>query len=273
MNCCIPSIFITRDVGERFNKKFHTRFNGKGDYVNFYMWPCLFISEEDFRKGSPAFGKGDVYICKEPPNKENNFRKETSPKPGHAHRDQSDDTSQDMFHNPTSKSKVEDTNLSEISYPIPGCTVGLAIQKKPETVQQSTEDVKIHDPKKKGQGKNEPPSSTLVDTETPQMEENPNESNDQLKIDELAHKSNPKNKGYRQQSGIPSHETLCRPTQMETDQPKFATKVVNLPPIYKTIGKKGALPDKIQNPEKMEIDQTFHVNTNKGSVRDNLFYR
>ena len=62
MNCCIPSIFITTDVGEKFNKKFHIKFTGKGDFVDFYMWPCLFVSEEDFKNSQPAFGKGDVVV-------------------------------------------------------------------------------------------------------------------------------------------------------------------------------------------------------------------
>ena len=67
MNCCIPPMVISfgGEPGEKFNKKRHTRFGGKGEYVEFYMWPCLFISEEDFNKGSPAFGKGDVYVCKD----------------------------------------------------------------------------------------------------------------------------------------------------------------------------------------------------------------
>uniref|UniRef100_A0A7M5XEB5 Mitochondria-eating protein C-terminal domain-containing protein n=1 Tax=Clytia hemisphaerica TaxID=252671 RepID=A0A7M5XEB5_9CNID len=67
MNCCLPPIYITKDVGEKFNKKLHTKFSGRGDYVQFYLWPCLFTSEDEFKSGLPAFAKGDVYVGKRPP--------------------------------------------------------------------------------------------------------------------------------------------------------------------------------------------------------------
>ena len=81
MNCCIPSIFITQDVGEKFDKKFHTKFSGKGDFVEFYMWPCLFVSKEDFHNNQPAFGKGDVVVTR---NRVESI--DRSPKPGHPER-------------------------------------------------------------------------------------------------------------------------------------------------------------------------------------------
>lgn len=66
MNSCNPPMAISTDHTQ-FNNKMHQKFNGKGPYIDYFLWPCLYFSEDYKTSKGSVMSKGDVAVMTHPP--------------------------------------------------------------------------------------------------------------------------------------------------------------------------------------------------------------
>ena len=59
MNTCTPPMFI--DCSDQiYDPMKHTKFEGKGNVISYFVWPCVYFSRKAFEDGRPVLEKGEV---------------------------------------------------------------------------------------------------------------------------------------------------------------------------------------------------------------------
>ena len=59
MNACNPPMWI--DCSDTiYDPKKHTRYDGKGNNISYFVWPCVYFSKKSFEAGKPVMKKGEV---------------------------------------------------------------------------------------------------------------------------------------------------------------------------------------------------------------------
>ena len=62
MNACTPPMWI--DFSDpTYDSKKHTKYDGKGDNIHYFVWPCVYFSKKAFEAGKPVLERGEVVVC------------------------------------------------------------------------------------------------------------------------------------------------------------------------------------------------------------------
>jgi len=77
MNACMPPMLLSTE-GKLFENNKHTRHDGTGPYIEKFVWPCIYFSEDELKKGN-VFERGEVVRTKINP--ENKKRKTATEQP------------------------------------------------------------------------------------------------------------------------------------------------------------------------------------------------